>query len=351
MTEPLYVKWEGSDKQMNLADMTKDEMKDVLSIPDYKARQLYKWIRRGECDISAMTDLSKELREYLKENFTVEWPLVYKKFNSREDETVKYLIKLSDGNIVETVLMSYQHGYSVCVSTQVGCRMGCKFCASTMDGLIRNLSPSEIEGQIRAVSIDSGKRIGNIVIMGIGEPMDNYDNVIKALGAVNSPEGLGIGYRHITLSTCGLLEGIKRLTKENIPITLALSLHAPNDEIRRKIMPAANAVTIKELLELTDAYSEKTKRRVTFEYALIKGVNDSIKCAEELGQILSGRLCHVNLIEVNPVEGRNFKRGKNKHEFISVLSKYNVTATVRRELGKDISASCGQLKKSVAKGE
>lgn len=336
---------------MNLADMTIEEMKEELSIPAYKAKQLYKWIRRGECDISAMTDLSKELREYLKENFTVTWPCVYKKFKSHEDETVKYLIKLSDGNIVETVLMSYQHGYSVCVSTQVGCRMGCKFCASTMDGLIRNLTPSEIEGQIRAVSEDSGKRIGNIVIMGIGEPMDNYDNVIKALHALNSPDGLGIGYRHITLSTCGLSEGIKRLTEENIPITLALSLHAPNDEIRRKIMPAANAVTISELLELTDEYAKKTKRRITFEYALIKGVNDSIKCAEELGRILSGRLCHVNLIEVNPVAGRNFERGKNKHEFISVLSKYNVTATVRRELGKDISASCGQLKKSVAKGE
>lgn len=336
---------------MNLADMTTGGIEESLGVPPYKAKQIYKWIRRGETDPYKMTDQSIALREKMKNEYNITWPKVYKKFASSLDETVKYLIELSDGNIVETVLMSYEHGYSICISTQVGCRMGCRFCASTMDGLIRNLTPSEIEGQVRAVSDDSGKRISSIVVMGIGEPMDNYDNLVAALRALNNPDGMGIGIRHITVSTCGLPEGIKRLAEENLPVTLALSLHAPTDAIRKTIMPAAKIATIEELLELTDNYAKKTGRRVTFEYALIRGVNDSIKCAEELGSLLSGRLCHVNLIEANPVPGRDFKRGANKREFVNILSRHNVTATVRRELGKDISASCGQLKKSVAKGE
>ena len=336
---------------MNLADMTTGGIEESLGVPPYKAKQIYKWIRRGETDPYKMTDQSIALREKMKNEYNITWPKVYKKFASSLDETVKYLIEISDGNIVETVLMSYEHGYSICISTQVGCRMGCRFCASTMDGLIRNLTPSEIEGQVRAVSDDSGKRISSIVVMGIGEPMDNYDNLVAALKALNNPDGMGIGIRHITVSTCGLPEGIKRLTEENLPVTLALSLHAPTDAIRKTIMPAAKIATIEELLELTDNYAKKTGRRVTFEYALIRGVNDSIKCAEELGSLLSGRLCHVNLIEANPVPGRDFKRGANKREFVNILSRHNVTATVRRELGKDISASCGQLKKSVAKGE
>lgn len=336
---------------MNLADMTTGGIEESLGVPPYKAKQIYKWIRRGETDPYKMTDQSIALREKMKNEYNITWPKVYKKFASSLDETVKYLIELSDGNIVETVLMSYEHGYSICISTQVGCRMGCRFCASTMDGLIRNLTPSEIEGQVRAVSDDSGKRISSIVVMGIGEPMDNYDNLVAALRALNNPDGMGIGIRHITVSTCGLPEGIKRLTEENLPVTLALSLHAPTDAIRKTIMPAAKMATIEELLELTDNYAKKTGRRVTFEYALIRGVNDSIECARKLGSLLSGRLCHVNLIEANPVPGRDFKRGANKREFVNILSRHNVTATVRRELGKDISASCGQLKKSVAKGE
>ncbi|MDO5478751.1 MAG: 23S rRNA (adenine(2503)-C(2))-methyltransferase RlmN, partial [Clostridia bacterium] len=243
---------------MNLADMTTEELTKELDVQAYKAKQLYKWIRRGETDINKMTDLPLSLREKLKTEYELSFPKVYMKFTSKLDETVKYLIELSDGNIVETVLMSYEHGKSICVSTQVGCRMGCAFCASTMDGLIRNLTPSEIEGQIRAVSADANVRISNVVLMGIGEPLDNYDNVIKALSAINNPDGLNIGYRHITLSTCGLTEGIKRLTKENIPITLALSLHATTDEERRMIMPAAKATTVKELILLMDAYSSET---------------------------------------------------------------------------------------------
>ena len=335
---------------MNLADLSVEEIAKELDIQSYKAKQLYKWIRRGVTDVDKMTDLPLSLRERLKTEYELFFPEVYMKFSSKLDETIKYLIKLGDGNIVETVLMSYEHGKSICVSTQVGCRMGCAFCASTMDGLIRNLTPSEIEGQIRAVSEDAKVRISNVVLMGIGEPMDNYDNVIVALHSINNPDGLNIGFRHITLSTCGLVAGIKRLTEEGIPITLALSLHATDDEGRRKIMPAAKATTVKELISLMDAYSEKTGRRVSYEYALINGVNDSVKEAEKLAKLLTGKLCHVNLIEVNPVEGRNFTRGKNKYEFVKVLEKHGVTATVRRELGKDISASCGQLKKSMAKG-
>ena len=229
---------------MNLADMTIEDLTKELGVQTYKAKQLYKWIRRGETDIDKMTDLPLSLREKLKSEYELCFPKVYMKFASKLDETVKYLIELSDGHIVETVLMSYEHGKSICISTQVGCRMGCAFCASTMDGLIRNLNPSEIEGQIRAVSKDANVRISNVVLMGIGEPLDNYDNVIKALHAINNPDGLNIGFRHITLSTCGLVPGIKRLTEEGIPITLALSLHASTDEARRKVMPAARAFSM-----------------------------------------------------------------------------------------------------------
>ncbi len=335
---------------MNLADLTTEQLEQAFELPPYKARQLYAWIRRGVTDPQEMTDLSLAFRETLKQHDII-WPKVYKTFSSKLDDTVKYLIELYDGNIIETVLMRYEHGFSLCISSQVGCRMGCAFCASTMDGLQRNLTPSEMEGQIRAVSAASGQRISNIVIMGIGEPLDNFDNVMAALSAINSPEGLGIGYRHMTLSTCGLTEGIRRLMEKQLPLTLALSLHAPNDTIRRQIMPAAKAVKIKDLVSLMQQYAETTGRRVTYEYALIGGVNDSFSCAEELGRLLAGKLCHVNLIEVNPVEGRSFQRGSHKRDFIRILGKYNVNATGRRELGQDISASCGQLRKSVAKEE
>lgn len=332
---------------MNLADMTTGEIEEVFGVPAYKAKQVYTWLRRGTTELSAMTDLSKAFREELSHHEIV-WPTVYRKFSSKLDDTVKYLIRMADGQVVETVLMSYEHGKSICVSSQVGCRMGCRFCASTMDGLVRNLTPSEIEGQIRAVSKDAGVRISNVVMMGIGEPMDNYDNVVKALRAINHPEGLGIGYRHVTISTSGLLSGIDRLTEEGLPVTLALSLHATDDAARREIMPVANSTTIRELIGRMDRYAEVTGRRVTYEYALIGGVNDGKKNAEALGRLLSGRLCHVNLIDVNPVEGRSFTRGNHKYEFLRILENHGVAATLRRELGRDISASCGQLKKSEA---
>ncbi len=346
--EHIFAKWAGSES-MNLADMTENEIKEEFGIPSYKARQIYKWIRKGVEDVSLMTDLPLSLRERISNDYELYWPKVYRKFFSKKDDTVKYLIEMNDGNIVETVLMSYEHGMSICISSQVGCRMGCKFCASTVDGLIRNLTPSEIEGQIRVVSKDSNKRISNVVIMGIGEPLDNYSNVIKALHAINFQDGLSIGYRHITLSTCGIREGIVNLIEEKIPITLALSLHAPNDKIRKQLMPVSSSIKIEELLQLMDEYVKATGRRVTFEYSLIKDVNDSDFCAEELGKLLKGRLCHVNLIDVNHVEGKDFRRGNKKYDFIKILQKYGVNATVRRELGSDISASCGQLKKSVSK--
>ncbi len=334
---------------MNLADMPVSLIEKEFSLKTFQAKQIYKWIRRGVTDALAMTDIPLALREKIKNEYKISFPRVYMKFESKIDKTKKYLILLDDGNIVETVLMSYEHGYSVCVSTQVGCRMGCAFCASTQDGLIRNLTPSEIEGQIRAVSEEAGVRVSNVVLMGIGEPLDNYDNVLSSLHAINNPDGLSIGFRHITLSTCGLTKGIKRLMEEDIPITLALSLHATEDEERRKIMPSAKSTTISELVSLMDEYANKTKRRVSYEYSLIAGVNDSLSAAEKLGKLLKGQLCHVNLIEVNPVTGKDFKRGNNKYEFVKILEKYGVNATVRRELGKDISASCGQLKKSFVK--
>ena len=334
---------------MNLADLTKEELMAELSIPKFKAAQIYKWIRKGETDPMNMTDQSKELRERMKENYEITFPKVYKKFASKIDETVKYLIEMADGNIVEAVLMKYEHGRSICISTQVGCRMGCRFCASTMDGLIRNLTPSEIEGQIRAVSLDATERISNVVMMGIGEPLDNLDNVLKALYAINNEDGLSIGFRHITVSTCGLVKGIKRLMEENLQITLALSLHATDDIKRREIMPSAKATTVAQLVDLMEEYAKKTTRRVSYEYSLISGVNDSIENARDLAKLLKGKFCHVNLIEVNPVEGRDFKRGNNKYEFKKILENMGINATIRRELGKDISASCGQLKKSIVK--
>lgn len=331
---------------MNLADLSTEELAREFNLAPYKAKQIYRHIRRGVTDFDAMTDLSKALREQLRQNHTVSFPVIHEKYASKLDETVKYLVKLNDGNIIETVLMRYQHGNSVCVSTQVGCRMGCSFCASTMGGLIRNLTPSEIEGQIRAVSADCGQRIHNVVLMGIGEPLDNFDNVLCALCAINDENGLGIGYRHITLSTCGLPDGMRRLIDKKLPITLALSLHAPTDELRREIMPAAKNTTIGELIGLCADYAKETGRRVTIEYSLIGGVNDSTECAEKLATLLKGMLVHVNLIDINPVKGRRYKRGNNLSAFVSCLEKRGIAATVRRELGADISASCGQLVKS-----
>ena len=270
---------------------------------------------------------------------------------SEIDGTRKYLVKLDDGNIVECVAMFYKHGITVCISCQVGCAMGCKFCASTIGGRVRNLSAGEILDQVICVQKDVGERISNIVMMGIGEPLDNFDNVIKFLKNVNHEHGLNIGYRHISLSTCGLVDKIYKLSEYNFPLTLSISLHAPTDEIRKKIMPVANKYSIEQLFEACRKYIENNSRRISFEYAIIKGVNDSKECALILAEKVKNMLCHINLIPVNNVEENEFvkpdKVGINK--FKAVLESKGINVTVRRELGSDISASCGQLRRADSK--
>lgn len=334
---------------MNLGDLTKEELKEYLSSigeKPFRAGQIFKWIHQGAESADEMTDISLSLRKKLCEDFEIFLPTVYKKLVSKLDGTVKYLLKLSDGNIIETVVMDYQHGKSICISSQVGCRMGCTFCASTLKGLYRNLTPFEIEGQIIRAQKDMGVKISNVVIMGIGEPLDNYDNVIKFIKNVNDEASLSIGLRHITLSTCGLVDKIYSLAEENLPINLAISLHAPNDESRKELMPVAKAHSLSSLLKACDYYFEKTHRRITFEYALVKGKNSSKEDASELGALLRGRNCHVNLIPVNPVTERNNIRTNKKEtiDFQKKLESLGINATIRRELGSDISASCGQLR-------
>jgi len=334
---------------MNLGDLTKEQLKKYIvdsGQSAFRAGQIFKWIHSGVESVSEMTNIPLTLREKLSEDFEIYLPKVYKKLVSKIDGTVKYLLKLSDGNIIETVVMDYHHGKSICISSQVGCRMGCSFCASTLHGLERNLTPFEIEGQILRAEKDMGVKISSVVIMGIGEPFDNYDNIISFLKNVNDESGVGLGYRHITLSTCGLADKIRDFADEGIPINLAISLHAPTDEVRKVLMPVAKAYSLEKLMEACDYYFEKTHRRITFEYALVKGKNASGDEARELARLLKGRNCHVNLIPVNPVTERNNIRTNEKetYAFQKTLEGLKINATVRRELGSDINASCGQLR-------
>ena len=334
---------------MNLGDLTKEQLKEYIkSIGQsaFRADQIFKWIHSGITSPDEMTNVPAVLRQKLCEDFEIYLPEIYKKFESKLDKTVKYLLRLSDGNIIETVLMDYHHGKSICISSQVGCRMGCSFCASTLHGLTRNLSPFEIEGQIIRVQKDSGQKISNVVIMGIGEPLDNYDNIIGFLKNINDESGQGLGYRHITLSTCGLADKIKKFADEEYPVNLAISLHAPTDDVRRKLMPVAKAFSLKQLMDACDYYFEKTHRRITFEYALVKGKNASEAEAASLAKLLRGKNCHVNLIPVNPVKERDNVRTSEKetYGFQKKLEALGINATVRRELGADINASCGQLR-------
>lgn len=328
--------------------MTLDEIKEYcakVGEKSFRAAQIYKWLRKGVLSFDEMTDVSAALRTRLGENcFIASCKAIRTQISS--DGTRKYLFELYDGELIESVFMQYEHGNTVCISTQAGCRMGCTFCASTIDGLKRNLLPSEMLGQILAAQLDTGKRVSNVVLMGMGEPLDNYDNVMRFLKLVNDPQGLGIGMRHISLSTCGLVEQIDRLADENLQITLSVSLHAPNGEIRSTIMPIARKYGYDELLDACKRYEDKTGRRISFEYALIDGVNDRVCDAEELGRRLRGTLCHVNLIPLNPTVRKNYKRSERKaiELFTNTLEKYKITATVRRRLGNDISASCGQLR-------
>lgn len=348
--EPLRRQMEIMEKTY-LPDMDIKELEEFLKgmgQQKFRAKQIFSWIARGVTDFDEMTDLSKQLREELKLSASITGPSIRRKLASAIDGTVKYLLELADGNIIESVLMEYIHGHTVCVSSQIGCRMGCSFCASTIAGFRRDLTAGEILGQILAIQRDSGVRVDNVVIMGIGEPFDNYDNVMKFLRLVNDPEGLNIGQRHITVSTCGLVPKILQFADENTQVNLAISLHAPNDEIRAKIMPVGRKYSIDKIIEACKIYTEKTKRRITFEYALIEGVNDSPENAGELALRLRGLLCHVNLIPVNTVQETGYRQSGRRHieEFSKLLQKRGIETTIRRELGSDINAACGQLRRS-----
>lgn len=340
------------EKKVNLLDMTVEEIRTMLvnmGQAGFRAKQIFKWLAKGIRDIDEMTDISKELRSELKEVSYIGSLKIVKKLVSKVDGTVKYLFELRDKNIIESVLMKYKHGYSTCISSQVGCRMGCNFCASTGIGFVRDLSPGELLDQIISIQNDIGGRISNIVIMGIGEPFDNYENIVKFLRIVHSPEGLNVGYRRVTISTCGLVPGILKLAEENMPVNLSISLHAPNDEIRGKIMPINKKYSIDKIIEACKIYTGVTKRRITFEYILISGINDSKENAVELANKIKGILCHVNLIPMNDIESDNFKRSSKERteEFKRILQQKGIETTIRRELGEDINAACGQLRRKV----
>lgn len=313
--------------------------------PGFRAKQIFTWLHRGATSFEEMTNLSKPLRERLSAQCVITHPEVARKQVSAQDGTIKYLWRLLDGNCIETVLMRYHHGNTVCISSQVGCRMGCAFCASTLGGKVRNLTPSEMLDQVLFTQLDSGVPISNIVLMGIGEPLDNFDTVMRFLELVNHPDGLNIGMRHISLSTCGLVEKIDKLADLRLQLTLSVSLHAPDDETRSRIMPVNKAVGVERLFRSCRQYFEKTGRRISYEYAMIDGVNDSDWQADLLAKHLKGTPGHVNLIPLNEVKESPLKPSRRVEAFQKRLEQHGITVTVRRKLGGDIDASCGQLRR------
>ena len=319
-----------------------------LDQPAYRAKQVFSWLMRGVRDPEQMSDLPAKLRRELQERCEITVPRMLRRQESRQDGTVKYLWEMRGGSCVESVLMRYHHGNSVCISSQVGCKMGCAFCASTGLSFDRNLTAGELLDQVRCTSEDIGERVSNIVLMGIGEPLDNFDNVMRFLELVNQPEGLGIGMRHISLSTCGIPGGIPRLAQEDLQITLSVSLHAPDDETRSRIMPVNRSMGVERLMNDCRAYFKKTGRRISYEYAMIRGVNDSPEQAKLLAALLRGQGAHVNLIPLNHVEGSPLipSTPAAVAAFRAILEDHHITATVRRRLGSDISAACGQLRRS-----
>ena len=334
----------------NIKDYNLDELKEELKKigeKTFRAEQIFKWIYESRVSsFDEMTNLSLELREKLKENYTIKQFNILKK-QVASDVTKKYLFDVLDGNAIETVLMEYHHGYSICVSSQIGCKMGCKFCASTGIPFIRNLSTGEIVEQIMAVERDENIRISNIVFMGIGEPLDNYDNVVGAIRIINNPKGLNIGARHISISTSGLVPKIYKLAEENIQCTLSISLHATTNEQRSQMMPVNDAYKLEELLQACRDYIEKTHRRISFEYALAKENNDNLEDAKRLVKLLKGMICHVNLIPINKIENGAYMKSSNENimKFRDYLNDHGIVATIRRELGSDIDAACGQLRR------
>ena len=337
-------------KSQTLPDLTAT-LKELVQ-PAFRGKQVYTWLHKGVRSYDEMTNLSKDLRAILSEKYPIKAPEVVRKQESKKDGTIKYLWKLSAGNCVETVLMRYNYGNTVCISTEVGCLMGCAFCASTIGGLVRRLEPFEMLDEVLFTQIDSGLPISRIVLMGIGEPLDNFDNVMRFLELVNSEEGMNISMRHISLSTCGLVPKIDELAKKKLQISLAISLHGPNNEIRSRIMPVNKAYPIEELLEACRRYFDATGRRIHFEYAMIDGVNDSPEHAKELLRRLKGLPAHFNLIPLNHVEESPLKPSSRAAvaNFQKLLEDGGITATVRRTLGGDIDASCGQLRRKYTKG-
>ena len=341
---------------MNLKNQTLPELADTikeLGQPAFRAKQVYSWLHKGVRSYEEMTNLPKSLRDSLAEKYPICPPQVVRKQESQRDGTVKYLWQLSDGNCVETVLMRYHYGNTVCISTEVGCRMGCAFCASTLGGLVRRLEPFEMLDQVLFTQVDSGLPVSHIVLMGIGEPLDNFDNVMRFLELVNSPEGMNISMRHISLSTCGLVPKIDELAKRNLQLTLSVSLHAPNDGIRDTIMPVNKLYPSQELIDACRRYYAATSRRISFEYAMIGGVNDSRENAKELLRRMKGLPCHFNLIPLNHVEESPLKPSTKETValFQKTLEDGGIPATVRRTLGGDIDASCGQLRRKYTKGQ
>ena len=340
----------------HIKSMTLTELGQVLKDlgqPAFRAKQVYTWLHKGVRSYDQMTNLPKQLRDSLEQTYPICAPEVVRKQESAKDGTIKYLWRLSDGNCVETVLMRYHYGNTVCISTEVGCKMGCAFCASTLGGFVRQLQPFEMLDQVLFTQVDSGLPISHIVLMGIGEPLDNYDNVMRFLHLVNSPEGMNISMRHISLSTCGLVPGIDKLAQEKLQLTLSVSLHAPTDEIRNTIMPVNKAYCTQELLDACRRYYETTGRRISFEYAMIGGVNDTPEAAKLLLKRLKGLPAHMNLIPLNHVEESPLKPSTRQavQRFQKILEDGGVPATVRRTLGSDIDASCGQLRRKYTQGK
>ena len=336
----------------DLKSMTLEEITAALRAmgePSFRGKQVFTWLHRGITDFDEMMNIPKSLREKLRAGYYITVPTVARKQVSKLDGTIKYLWELQDGNCIETVLMSYHHGNTVCISSQVGCRMGCKFCASTLAGKVRDLTPSEMLDQVLFTQLDSGREISNIVLMGIGEPMDNRKNVLRFLELINHPDGMNIGMRHISLSTCGVVPGIDALAEDNLQLTLSVSLHAPDSATRSRIMPVNKAYDVEELFAACHRYFKKTGRRISFEYAMIDGVNDHDWQADLLAEKIHGMPGHVNLIPLNDVVESEFKPSKRVAAFQKHLESHGLTATVRRSLGGDIDASCGQLRRKEMK--
>ncbi len=339
-------------KENDIMSMTIEEIEKLLlglGEQKFRAKQIFEWIHsKGVLDYDGMTNLSKGLREKLFKETSLFKPKIIEKHVSDQDKTSKYLIELEDSHIIESVLMRHKYGNTVCISSQIGCHMGCTFCASTIDGLIRNLTPGEMLAQIYLIQEETGERVSGVVVMGSGEPLEKLDVTLRFIGLINNPKGQNIGQRHITVSTCGLVPQIYELADKELQITLAISLHASNDTMRRQTMPIANKYSIEEILASCQYYINKTNRRITFEYALIEGVNDSKEDAYELAKRLKGLLCHVNLIPVNEIKERSFKHSKARsiEEFARVLSGRGIETTIRKTLGSDINAACGQLRRS-----